>query len=205
MEPLNGRKPRYTELYFSFDVEADGPIPGPYSMSSIGMCVAGEGDGKRFRRLDPESATFYRELRPISEDFDPESAAVAGLDRDELLRSGADPETAMRELAAWVREEARGRTPVAVAWPLSFDWMWTYWYFRRFGDDSPFGFSGCLDMKTLYCRLRQKALVDSSKSRVPRDLLSTRQHTHNALDDALEQADFFANMMERDPRTIAVS
>src|SRR5690606_14342186 len=27
------------EILFSVDVEADGPIPGPYSMSSLGACV----------------------------------------------------------------------------------------------------------------------------------------------------------------------
>ena len=29
------------ELYIACDVEADGPIPGPYSMISLGMAVAG--------------------------------------------------------------------------------------------------------------------------------------------------------------------
>jgi hypothetical protein len=29
------------ETYFSVDVAADGPIPGPYSMISVGVAVAG--------------------------------------------------------------------------------------------------------------------------------------------------------------------
>ena len=34
------------------------------------------------------------------------------------------------------------------------------------------------------------------KRAMPRELLSTRPHTHNARDDAIEQADLFANLFE---------
>jgi hypothetical protein len=33
-----------SELYVAVDVEADGPIPGPYSMISLGMAVVGRPD-----------------------------------------------------------------------------------------------------------------------------------------------------------------
>ena len=33
------------------------------------------------------------------------------------------------------------------------------------------------------------------KGRMPAHLLSSRRHTHHALDDAVEQADLFANLM----------
>src|SRR6185437_1128064 len=65
-----------TDLYISTDVEADGPIPGPYSMSSIGMVAAATFDGTTFTRLDL-SERFYRELKPISERFDEAAAAVS--------------------------------------------------------------------------------------------------------------------------------
>ena len=56
------------EAYISADIEADGPIPGPYSMLSLGMCIAGEQDASgTFRPIQPESARFYRELKPISD------------------------------------------------------------------------------------------------------------------------------------------
>ena len=55
---------RTVDLYFSADVETDGPIPGPYSMLSFGIAVAGSFDGQTFRRPG-RRATFYRELRPI--------------------------------------------------------------------------------------------------------------------------------------------
>lgn len=75
-------------LYISVDIEADGPIPGPYSMLSFGAAVAGVQDADGFTAADPEKLTFYRELRPISEEFVPEALAVSGLDRDRLQHEG---------------------------------------------------------------------------------------------------------------------
>jgi hypothetical protein len=73
------------DMYFSVDIEADGPIPGPYSMVSFGVTVAGVFDTE-FQPSDPDTTTFYRELQPISEDFVPEALAVSGLDRASLVR-----------------------------------------------------------------------------------------------------------------------
>lgn len=186
-----------TNIYFSADVEADGPIPGPYSMSSFGLAVAGSFDGTTFARADPAEQTFYAELKPISEQYVPEAAAVSGLDRDRLAREGLDPREAMNACAAWVHEAAAGGYPVFAAFPLSFDWIWMYWYFVRYADDgSPFGHSRCLDMKTLYAAKAGAPISKSSKSGLPRSLLSKRKHTHHALDDAIEQADLLANLFE---------
>ena len=50
------------DLYVSVDIEADGPIPGMYSMLAVGMAVAGRFDGHEFTAAKPAEATFYREL-----------------------------------------------------------------------------------------------------------------------------------------------
>src|SRR5665811_2375396 len=91
-----------TDVYFSADIEADGPIPGPYSMLSFGLAVAARFDGSTFEPLNPEERVFYRELRPISESADEAALAAAGLDREALVRSGAEPVEAMRAAAEWV-------------------------------------------------------------------------------------------------------
>ena len=36
------------DVYISADVEADGPIPGPYSMLAFGLAVAATFDGATF-------------------------------------------------------------------------------------------------------------------------------------------------------------
>ena len=184
------------EVYVSVDVEADGPIPGPYSMLSFGMAACGGSDEGGFVPADPGERTFYAELKPISDTFDPDALAVSGLDRERLVGEGRDPVEAMTAASAWVRETAVGATPIFVAYPLGFDWMWLYWYFMRFSDKgSPFGHSRHLDVKSLYAA-RSGALVSrSTKSQMPAELLSSRPHTHNALDDAIEQAELFQNLM----------
>lgn len=181
--------------YISVDIEADGPIPGPYSMISLGAAVAGVQDAEGFTPADPEEGTFYRELRPISEEFVPEALAVSGLDRDRLEREGSEPAVALAEFSNWVREVSAGAQPVMCGYPASYDWTFLYWYLIRFTGASPFGHSGCLDMKTLYATKAGLPLRAVAKGTMPRELLSRRRHTHHALDDAIEQAELFANLM----------
>lgn len=183
------------DLYVSADVEADGPIAGVYSMLSFGFAVAGAFDGATFTRLDPESATFYRELRPISDQWQPEYLAASHLDRDRLVREGAEPAATMTEAARWVVELAGHHRPVLVAWPLAFDWSFLYWYFERFSAaGSPFGFDSCLDMKTMYQQKADVVMGLVAKRCMPPRVLPARQHTHHGLADAIEQAELFANL-----------
>ncbi len=192
------------DLYFSCDVEADGPVPGPYSLLSFGFSVAGSFDGAVFTPHDPLERTFYAELRPISGSFVPEALAVSGLDREALLKAGREPAEAMSEAARWVRRlaaEARA-FPVFAAYPLGFDWMWMYWYFMTFAEGgSPFGHSRALDLKTLYATRAGVRVRDAVKGRMPRGLLPARPHTHHALDDAVEQAELLQNLMLWDGRS----
>jgi hypothetical protein len=182
-------------LYISVDIEADGPIPGPYSMLSLGAAVAGVQDADGFTAADPERDTFYRELRPISGEFAPEALAVSGLDRDRLMTEGTEPAVALAEFGDWVRRVSAGAQPVMCGYPASYDWTFLYWYLIRFTGGSPFGHSGCLDMKTLYAAKAGVPLRAVSKGTMPRHLLSQRRHTHHALDDAVEQAELLANLM----------
>ncbi|MFF7452356.1 MULTISPECIES: exonuclease [unclassified Streptomyces] len=182
-------------LYISVDIEADGPIPGPYSMISLGAAVAGVQDSEGFTPADPEQRTFYRELKPISTEFVPEALAVSGLDRELLCARGAEPAVALAEFSAWVGEVSDGAQPVMCGYPASYDWTFLYWYLIRFTGASPFGHSGCLDMKTLYATKAGLPLRAVAKRTMPRALLSGRRHTHHALDDAVEQAELFARLM----------
>jgi hypothetical protein len=182
-------------LYVSVDVEADGPIPGPYSLLSLGAAVAGRQDADGFTAADPARQTFYRELRPISDEFVPEALAVSGLDRERLAGEGLQPALAMAQFSRWVREVSGDAQPVMCGYPASYDWMFLYWYLIRFTGESPFGHSGCLDMKTLYAAKAGLPLRAVAKRTMPADLLPDRPHTHHALDDAVEQAELFANLM----------
>jgi hypothetical protein len=185
------------DIYFSADIETDGPIPGRFSMLSFGMAVAGRYDGTRFARIEPESLTFYRELKPISHAFDAETVKVSGLDRAALVDTGATPEEAMTAASEWVSSVAGRGTPVLVAYPKSFDWSWLWWYFVAFSRvGSPFRFSNCFDIKTAFAVKSGRPISLSGASRLPSELRSHRPHRHHALADAVEQADIFANLLE---------
>ncbi|HEX6679133.1 MAG TPA: 3'-5' exoribonuclease [Gaiellaceae bacterium] len=183
------------DLYVSGDIEADGPIPGQYSMLSFGLCLAGRFDGREFQALDPGAQTFYAELQPISERFDPEAVRVSRLNREELKRKGRAPRDAMTEAARWVRKAAGDDRTVFVGFPVVFDWMFLYWYFVAFADGgSPFDFSAVLDMKTMFQQKARVVTAAAGLSDLPAELDSRRPHTHNALDDALRQAEIFARL-----------
>ena len=81
------------DTYISVDIEASGPVPGEFSMLSLGACVVGATE-----------KNFYVELKPITLNFKPESLAIAGLDLDHLSRAGTPPPEAMHAFDEWLRE-----------------------------------------------------------------------------------------------------
>lgn len=184
------------DLYISADVETDGPVPGPYSLLSFGLSAVGKYDGRTLERWPERDHTFYRELRPISEEFQPEALKINGLDRKQLLEEGSDPKDAMAEAADWVRDMCPECRPVLVAYPVAFDWAFLYWYFERFAPGgSPFGHSSCLDIRTLYQAVAGTVFDQSGKTAMPEFLKPRSPHTHNALDDAVEQGELFSNLL----------
>lgn len=183
------------DAYFSVDVETDGPIPGPFSLLSFALVYAGSFDGNQFHRPANYSHTFYRELQPISDSWQADALHVNGLDRDRLIREGANPATAMTEAAHWVTNLVPHAAPVLVAYPLGFDWAWLYWYFVRFSTiGSPFLHSRAFDIKTAVAVKSGLPISKAGRSRIPAALHPTHPHTHHALDDAIAQAEIFANV-----------
>lgn len=187
-------EPLLPDCYISVDIEADGPIPGIYSMLSFGMTVAAFYDGTTFTVDEPTADTFYVELEPTGEQVDPDALAISGLDRDALLRDGEDPATAMARAAVWVDRVAAGHVPVLVAWPAEFDWAFLHWYFIRYLGRDPFGYANCIDTKAFYLARSGLTLGDAHARGLPDELRSDLAHTHNALDDAMAHAERFAKI-----------
>lgn len=174
------------ELYVAVDVEADGPIPGPYSMISLGMAVTGRPD-----------LSFYTELRPISEEFDPRALAVSGLDRDRLLRLAPTAAEAMRAAAIWVNGLRRIGRPVFLAAPAVWDGMFVHWYFVRFTGSSPFGATGSgVDLRSYWMGRTGSEWVRTRKDHIKHALgLTDLPHTHHAGEDAAELAQVFDGVL----------
>jgi hypothetical protein len=183
------------DIYFSLDVEADGPIPGPYSMLSLGVCVAAHFDGTVFTARNPRESTFYSELKPISDAYDRTALKVARLDREALARDGCDPARAMHELRSFITASAGSARPVVCAYPAGFDWTFLYWYLVRFGPAEPIlDFNSVFDMKTMYAVRAGVPFDQTGLNDLPLALRGEQPHTHNALDDAVQQAEVFCKL-----------
>jgi ribonuclease T len=172
------------EVYISVDIEAAGPVPGEYSMLSIGASVVGK----------PETS-FYAELKPINGNVVPEALSVSGLDMAKLAKDGQEPRAAMETLRDWVQDVAAGRKPVFVGFNASFDWSFVNWYFHKYLGDNPFGFSA-LDIKAYYMGLSGSKWGETTSSQIPREFQPNQVPTHNALADARAQAEMFAKLLK---------
>ncbi len=184
------------EIYVSTDVETDGPIPGHHSMLSFGS-AAYTAD----KRL---ITTFAANLQTLPDavgdrktmawwQTQPEAWAACR----ENLRSPAE---AMADYLAWLK--ALPGKPVFVAYPAGFDFMFIYWYLIRFTGESPFSHSA-LDIKTYAMAMLKRGYRDSTKRNMPKHWFDDLPHTHQALDDAIEQGALFCNMLqENDHRVI---
>ncbi len=159
------------------DIEADGPIPGDYSMVCFGAVIV----------EPPLNRTFYARLKPISEQWDPDALRVSGFSREATLQF-AEPAAEMARFETWVQQNVEGR-PIFVADNNGFDWQFINWYFHHFLGRNPFGFSS-MNLGSLYKGLMR----DTSASF--KHLRRTR-HTHDPVDDAMGNAEALLHMREK--------
>src|SRR4051812_588596 len=106
--------------YVMVDVEADGPIPGDYSMVSFGAIIVEPG----------LSRTFYGQLRPISERWIPDALAVSGHSRTDTL-AFEEPKPVMERFETWVTEQC-SKPRIFMADNNGFNWQFINWYFHHF-------------------------------------------------------------------------
>lgn len=170
--------------FVSVDVEADGPIPGRYSMLSFGAVLVSNPQVK-----------FYKELKPITDEFTAEALQVSGFNRELLKQYGEEPSKAMNLFAAWLDKHCKTK-PKMVAYPIAFDWQFINWYFHNFLGRNPFGIAGADIRSIYYAMFPSEDGFSEKKSNIKARLGVTAPHTHNALDDAYEQALIMQRLVE---------
>ncbi len=163
--------------YIMVDIEADGPIPGDYSMVCFGAVV-----------VEPTlEKTFYGRLRPISEKWIAEALAISGFTREETLQFD-DPKSVMETFADWLNSASEGR-PIFISDNNGFDWQFINWYFHHFLAKNPFGFSS-VNLGSLY-----KGVVRDTFKNFKH--LRKTQHTHHPVDDARGNAEALLQIKEQ--------
>jgi DNA polymerase III epsilon subunit-like protein len=177
--------PATLETLISVDIETAGPYPGDYSMLSIGACT-----------LDEPRQTFYVELKPIHPASTPEALEIHGLSLQELEERGAAPREAMQRFAAWLVEVTpSGHRPVMVAFNAPFDWMFVCDYFHRFLGWNPFGHTA-LDIKAYFMGKWNSTWTETSMRLIAQHFPNIQKLSHNALDDAINQASLFCQIRD---------
>lgn len=173
----------------SVDIEAAGPSPSSYAMLSIGACLIDvlEIDASAARGPDH----FYAELRPDRERQLDAAMSVGGFTLEGLRASGTEPKAAMRAFADWIESVTpQGSRAVLVGFNAPFDWMFVADYFDRYLGLNPFGHSA-LDIKAYYQGVTGSTWAETSLPNVAERYGLTINLTHNALDDARDQAALF--------------
>lgn len=181
--------------WYCLDIEASGPVPGLFDMVSLGAVVVYDDDVTLTL-----GETFYVEIRPENERFEPEAMAVNGLDFDALRREGTPRRVAMERLRDWVRATcAPGAEAVFVGHNAPFDWSFVSHAYCAEGMKNPFGYKA-LDTKALSGGVLGLHWLDTNKARLS-TLLSLPSEDlgqkHRADYDAWYQALILKGLLER--------
>lgn len=165
--------------YIVVDVEADGEIPGRYSMVCFGAVIVD-------KLLDK---TFYGRVQPISENYKPEALAISGFTRTEHEKFDS-VYIVMQDFHAWIIQHSIGK-PVFISDNPAFDWQWINYYFHFYRGQNPFGFSA-RRIGDLYCGMK----MDASLNAEWKKLYRKTDHTHNPVDDAKGNAEALLAMQK---------
>lgn len=160
------------KVWVMVDVEADGPCPGMYSMIEIGAVV-----------VEPDlRKTFHAYLAPSSLRFDPAALNSIKVTREETQRYPS-PELGIESFYGWLL----GRAPDAntrlmfISDNNGFDWQFINYYFNFYIGRNPFGHSSN-NLRNLWNGIH-RTMFKGYKH------LRRTKHTHNALDDAMGNAE----------------
>ncbi len=181
--------------YVSIDVETTGPIPGPYSLLSLGAAAFAESDGSLISTFSVNFETLH------GAKTDPETMKWWSMKPIEWSRARErpeDPEMALHKFCRWL-QQLPGNA-ICVAQPTTFDFMFLHWYLIFFLGKNPFGFVA-VDMQShimgaLNARQYKTPYQDLPESwtALP-DGLFDGLIPHVAVDDAIMQGHCFMQMI----------
>ena len=159
--------------YIAVDVEADGPIPGDYSMVWFGAVIVEPGLAR----------TFEGKLQPISKYYREDALKISGLTREETEKF-EKPLVVMNLFFRWIKENLKpDERPIFISDNNGFDWMFICWYFYHFMGENPFGHSSA-NINWLY-----KGIVKNFYKSFK--FMREKPHDHNPVNDAKGNAEAF--------------
>jgi hypothetical protein len=187
------------EIYLSVDVEADGPVPGLYSMLSFGIAAFSLdkvllGTFTRNLELLPGAAQHPRVMAWWQSSEANRAAYARSRENVQPIRES------MLACEEWVKSLRAFGRPCAVGAPAAYDYgAWLYWYLAyAVGEVPELGFSA-LDLKSFAMgRMPGTRYRSLGKSKYdPAWFDADVPHTHVALDDAIEQGTIMVNAIRQ--------
>lgn len=180
--------------YFSVDCEFTGLDHTKYDLASIGIIEVVK-DSNEFK-IDDERV-FYLELKPLHNEFSPESMKINGLSFPNLYKFGSEPKEACRQLLKYL-DLNEGDTAVFVGYCNTLDKIYMDQLFLNANVENPFHYEtieisslalGMLDLEWGFSEseLEQKLSLSAMES----------DKKHNALQDAIHQANEFCRLMNK--------
>ena len=189
--------------YVVCDIEADGPIPGPHSMISLGAVavnIAGQKFGEfEINFLPLENAKPHPEVMKWFTTEEPEAL-------EHTKHNQALPKEGMNKFGDWLLTLPSPR--VMAAHPAPFDFMWINWYIQTFLAERlekvPFSMpffdrkaQAAFDIKSYAAAVLQKDYKDISRDDYALELYDNTKHTHKAIDDAREYAQLLIKLLNK--------
>lgn len=182
------------ELFFSVDIESNGPTPGLNSMLSFGA-VAIEASGK-------VHGEFIANLLPLpGTEPDPAVTEWWRQQSTEALAAltSPEPESApivMSRFIKWVKDLIADQfKPVFAAWPAVYDLPFVAYYAMTQAGFQPVRHTYCL--KSAAATLFGFSLIErGAKKYLPKHWSGGVSHNHTALGDAREQAQILVHLLE---------
>ena len=189
--------------YVVCDIEADGPIPGPHSMISLGA-VAVNREGKELGDFEINFLPLENaKPHPLTMKWFTTHAPEA---LDYCKQNQVSPKEGMNQFGNWLLILPKPR--VMAAHPAPFDFMWINWYIQTFLADRleevPFSMpffdskgQAAFDIKSYAAAVLQKDYREINRENYPKEFYDNTKHTHKAIDDAREYAQLLIKLLNK--------
>jgi DNA polymerase III alpha subunit (gram-positive type) len=189
--------------YVVCDIEADGPIPGPHSMMSLGA-VAVNKVGNIFGEFEINFLPL-KKAKPHSKTMEwfnknaPKALMYCKINQ-------VEPQEGMKRFGNWLLTLPMPR--VMAAHPAPLDFMWVNWYIQTYLKDEleeppftkPFFDNkgqGAFDIKSYAAAVLKKDFTNLHRDTYTKDLHDNTKHTHKAIDDAREYAQLLIKLLNK--------
>lgn len=182
------------EIYVVVDIEADGPVPGLFSMLSIAAVAT---------NAEENVSEFYQTVQPLDEaSQDPDTMQWWQGQPEawkEVTTNPQNPEMVMKDFVVWVKN--LGATAIFVAHAVALDYTFVSWYLQKFAGEDPFrnekNVTRTLDIRSFIAGKFGLTLNLAHRKNLPSKLTEGMpDHSHKAIDDARGYAVMLRNILK---------